>query len=191
MRRETELAARLVHVLRDSLREGKSVELDGLGEFVPDRDHGYRFVPETSPRVFLAHVEEDAVAALCLADALSRAGMKVWIDKRKLLPGQDWRRAIERAIERSDFFVACFSRTAIRKRGQFPVEVRLALRCADRMPLDDLFVVPVRFEECRVPQRIQTATQYVDLFPQWDAGVAKLIRSMQGELASRRLRDAA
>lgn len=191
MRREADLAARLVAAVREFLHEGKTVELDGLGVFVPDGDRVFRFIPETAPRVFIAHVEEDAAAALRLADALTAAGMKVWIDKRRLLPGQEWRRAIERAIERSDFFVACFSRVAIRKRGQFPVEMRTALRCAECLPLEDSFILPVRLENCRVPLRIQAATQYVDLFPDWDAGVAKLVRSIEGELAIRHLRDAA
>jgi hypothetical protein len=190
MRREAELAAQLVHVVKESLRDGKPVELDGLGLFLPDGKNGMRFIPETAPRVFIAYVDEDCDAALRLADSLTIAGMKVWIDKRRLLPGQDWRRAIERAIEWSDLFVACFSRAAVRKRGQFPLEVRLALRCAEKMPLDDWFVIPVRLDECSVPRRV-SITEYVDLFPEWEEGLAKLVRAIEGEIASRKLRDAA
>ena len=190
MPREPELAAKIVRLVRESLRDGKLVELDGLGVFLPDRDFGLRFVPETAARVFIAYVEEDCDRALKVADALASAGMKVWIDKRRLLPGQDWRRAIERAIEWSDFFVACFSCAAVRKRGQFPVELRHALRCAEKMPLDDWFIIPVRFDDCTVPRRVG-ATEYVDLFPDWHIGVSKLIAAMEGEIAGRQMRDAA
>jgi hypothetical protein len=117
--------------------------------------------------------------------------MKAWIDKHRLLPGQDWRRVIERAIDRADFFVACFSRRAGRKRGQFPYELRYALRCAERMPLDEMFLMPVRLEACLVPQRIQNTTQYVDLFPDWNMGVERLVESIRREHAQRRQRDAA
>ena len=190
MRREAELAATLVHLVKESLRDGRSVELDGLGVFLPDEGDGLRFVPETAPRVFIAYVDEDCDAAMKLAYALTTAGMKVWIDKRRLLPGQDWRRAIERAIDWSDLFVACFSRASVRKRGQFPFEVRVALRCAESMPLDDSFVIPVRLDECVVPRRV-SHKEYVDLFPDWDVALAKLVRSIEGEIASRQMRDAA
>jgi hypothetical protein len=112
--------------------------------------------------------------------------MKPWLDTRKLLPGQDWPRCIERAIDRADFFVPCFSHRAVRKRGQFPFELRYALRCADRMPLDDSFIVPVRLDECEVPRRIASQIQYVDLFPDRAAGVRKLVRSIRREYARRR-----
>lgn len=190
MRRAHDLAAKLVLLVKESLRDGKPVELDGLGLFMPDGENGMRFVPETAARVFIAYVDEDSAAALQLADGLTAAGLKVWIDKRRLLPGQDWRRAIERAIEWSDLFVACFSRNAVCKRGQFPVELRQALRCAERMPLDDWFVIPVRLDECTLPRRV-ASTEYVDLFPDWNAGVSKLLRAIETEIASRDLRDAA
>jgi hypothetical protein len=190
MRREPDLAAKLVSLLKESLRKGRAVELDGLGLFLPDPETGMKFIPETARRVFIAYVDEDRESALRLADAIGAAGLKVWVDKRRLLPGQDWRRAIERAIEWSDLVVACFSRAGIRKRGQFQAEVRLALRCAERMPLDDWFVIPVRFDDCQLPERVR-GTEYLDLFPDFSAGVAKLVRAIEGELAGRQMRDAA
>ena len=98
----------------------------------------------------------------------------MWMDVRKLLPGQNWPRAIESAIETSDYFVACFSSASVNKRGGFQAEVRYALDCARRMPLDDIFVAPVRLDECRVPRSIQRELQYVDLFPDWQRGVRRL-----------------
>ena len=186
----TELATTLVLAVKESLRDGHSVELDGLGTFHCRRG-ALEFVPECAPRVFIAYVEENVEHALRLADAFEAAGLRPWIDKRKLLPGQDWRRAIERAITRSDFFVPCFSRVAAVKRGQFPYEVRYALRCAERMPLDDLFVIPVRLEDCDVPQRIRATTQYVDLFPDRDRGIARVVASIREEFKARRRREAA
>ena len=184
-----DLAAALVEVVKDSLREGVAVEFDGLGTFFPRQPNGFDFIPENRPSVFVAYVDEDCRSAMRLADALTNAGMKTWIDKRRLLPGQDWRGAIDRAISRADFFVACFSGVAVRKRGQFPYELRLALRCAERMPLDDVYIMPVRLEPCIVPQPIRSTTQHVDLFPDWDAGVTRLVESIQREYAARRRGD--
>ena len=75
--------------------------------------------------------------------------------------------------------MACLSRKAIQKKGQFQAELRYALDCASRMPLDDIYLVPVRLEECPVPVRISREIQYVDLFPDWEAGVAAAVRRRQ------------
>ena len=65
---------------------------------------------ETEPQVFLAYVEEDFATVRELANGLQAAGFSPWLDKQKLLPGQNWPRSIQRAIGISDFFVPCFSR---------------------------------------------------------------------------------
>jgi hypothetical protein len=102
---------------------------------------------------------------------------------RKLLPGQNWPRAIESAIETSDFFVACFSENSVHKTGGFQSEVRYALDCARRVPLDEIFVVPLRLDGCRVPRSIQREFQYVDFFPDWSRGIRRLVTMMRRQVA--------
>src|SRR3954451_15016209 len=128
--------------------------MDGLGIIRPNSRGGFEFLAETRPKVFLAYVEEDLAAVRDLADALDAAGFNPWLDKRKLLPGQNWPRSIRQAIEVSDFFVPCFSRRSTYKRGTFQCELRYALDCAAEVPLDEIFIVPVRLEDCEVPKRI-------------------------------------
>jgi hypothetical protein len=121
-----------------------------------------------------------------LYDALRASGFEPWLDRKKLLPGQDWPRAIQRAIEVSDFFVACLSRRALQKRGSFQTELRYALDCARRQPLDRVYFIPLRLEDCPVPARISQETQYVDLFPDWEAGLRRVVSTMKSETADRR-----
>src|SRR5260370_23971513 len=134
------------------------------------KDEGYEFEPQTAPEVCVAYVAEDLAPARCLCEALGAEGFSPWLDKDKLLPGQNWPRAIERAIEISDAFVACFSTRSIVKRGQFQSELRYALDCARQLPLDQTFLIPVRLEECAVPRRLSNHVHYVDLFPDWHRG---------------------
>jgi TIR domain len=176
---ELDHAERLANVVIRGLAGGLAVEIDGLGTFHPDAHHGFRFEPRRQRHVFLAYVTEDAVEAGRLCDALEATGFSVWMDVRKLLPGQNWPRAIEHAIETSDFFVACFSAASVGKRGGFQTEVRYALDCARRMPLDEIFVAPVRLDECRLPRAIQRELQYVDLFPDWQRGLRKLVEMLR------------
>ena len=177
----------ILKVVRRSLEHGQAVEIDGLGTFRPKAGGGYQFVAQTEPQVFIAYVEEDLLLARRLRDRIAAAGCSPWMDKDKLIPGQNWPRAIRRAIEISDAFVACFSVRSGSKRGPFQSELRWALHCAQRMPLEETFVVPVRFEACAVPRLIQERVQYVDLFPDWDAGVKKVIRALKkGRQAGRK-----
>src|SRR5437660_950189 len=76
------------------LSEGKPVEIDGLGVFYPDPERGCRFEPSRAPKAFIAYAREDRDSAEVLYDALECAGLSVWMDVRKLLPGQNWPRAI-------------------------------------------------------------------------------------------------
>ena len=172
-------------VLR-GVAEGKTVEIDGLGTFYPDARRGFRFVPRALPQVFIAYGAEDEPLAARLYEDLNRDGFRPWMDVRKLLAGQNWPRAIEAAIESSDFFVACFSGKSVRKKGGFQSELRYALDCARQVPLDQIYIVPVRLDDCAVPRIIQHELQYIDLFPDWDAGRDRLLAMLRREVDQRR-----
>jgi hypothetical protein len=169
----------LACLIRRSLERSAAVEVDGLGIFARNAAGTISFHGPGRARIFIAYAAEDGAAADRLFAELERHGFAPWLDRRKLLPGQNWPRRIEDAIASSDFFVACFSGRSVKKRGGFQTEVRFALDCAGRIPLDDVFLIPVRLDECRVPMRIQRETQYVDLFPDWDAGFARILRIIE------------
>jgi hypothetical protein len=179
-------ARRVAAVIQTSLKEGRRVEIERLGEFRPVCGGGFRFVPESRPSVFLAYVSEDASRVERLCEILQTAGFDAWMDRRKLLPGQNWPRAIERAIENADFFVACLSRHAVNKRSCFQGEMRFALDCARRVPFDQVYFVPARLESCSVPLRIEQQLHCVDLFPDFDASAKRLISFIRSEMRRRR-----
>ena len=174
-------AGEMSRVIRRSLREGRRVEIERLGVFQPAPGGDVEFRPSSKPKVFLAYATEDGTTVGSLYTRLARGGCDPWMDRRKLLPGQNWPRAIEGAIETADFFVACLSTRAIRKRGTFQSEMRYALDCARAAPIDDIFFIPVRLDECRVPRQIQRETQYVDLFPEFEAGARRLLQMIRKE----------
>ena len=180
-RANTTVARRIARVLRQALERGATVEIDGLGKFVPGGRRGVRFVGQTKPRVFIAYVQEDLSLVRKLYQAFERHGLRPWLDKKMLLPGQNWPRAIETAIQTSDFFVACFSRRSISKRGSFHSELRFALHCAAKVPLDEIFFIPVRLDDCLLPRRISRQVQYLDLFPEWDAGVRRVVTVIRAQ----------
>lgn len=175
----------LLRLIRRCLLEGSCIEIDGLGSFDLDAGRRVVFRPNETIRVFLAYADEDRALVRKLYAALRHAGFEPWMDKEKLLPGQNWPRAIERAIEMSDFFIGCFSSRSVLKRGYFQSELRYALDAATRLPLDDTFLIPVRFGECELPRQIARTLHYIDLFPNWDRGVDKLFSTMWQQKALR------
>jgi TIR domain len=179
-------ANHVARIVRRALERGAAVEIDGLGTFLPGKNQGFRFIAQSNPRVFIAYVEEDLARAKKLYAAFEKHGFRPWLDKKKLLPGQNWPRAIEDAIKTSDFFVACFSERASTKRGSFQSELRYALTCASTVPLDEIFFIPIRFEDCVIPPRVSRKLQYVDLFPDWESGLEKVLSIIASQNGNRR-----
>lgn len=172
----------LARLIRETLNHSPELEIDGLGVFSRGSEGRISFRKSCGPRIFIAYAVEDVRFALDVYSALESRGYEPWIDRRKLLPGQNWIRRIEDAISSSDFFIACFSKNSARKRGGFQAEIRYALDCARRVPLDDVFIIPVRIDDCRVPRAITRETQYVDLFPDFHTGFNRILDIIDGQV---------
>ena len=56
---------------------------------------------------------------------------------------------------------------------------------SEQVPLDEIFMVPVRLDGCRVPRAIQREYQYLDLFPDWQRGLRRLLATMRKEVERR------
>ncbi|MFG6105340.1 SUMF1/EgtB/PvdO family nonheme iron enzyme [Leptothoe sp. EHU-05/26/07-4] len=122
-------------------------------------------------RIFLAHASEDKEAVTHLYQCLKARGFQPWLDKVDLLPGQNWRAEIPKAIEASDVFLACLSQQSIQKRGYIQREFRMALNAMADRPPGQIFLIPVRFDDCQIPELRQEEYglnlrnyQWVDLF---------------------------
>jgi hypothetical protein len=113
--------------------------------------------------VFISYAREDERPALEISQSLVRAGFSVWMDKQKLLPGQDWKIEIEKAIRGSSVFLACLSSSSVSKTGFVQAELRRALDVAEMMPEGQIFIIPLRLDDCQVPYKLQHL-QWVDYF---------------------------
>ena len=72
----------------------------------------------TNPvQIFIAHASEDKPQIRELYNKLKAAGYRPWLDEEDLIPGQNWREEIPKALKNSDLFLACLSYTSISKRG--------------------------------------------------------------------------
>ncbi len=73
------------------------------------------------------------------------------MDKKDLIPGQNWRSVIPKAIADSQLFIACLSQRSISKQGFVQREFKMALnQYADRPP-NSIYLIPLRLDECDIP----------------------------------------
>lgn len=112
--------------------------------------------------VFLCHASGDKPVVRDLYETLQRDGFDPWLDEENLLPGQDWNYEISRAVRNSDVVLVCLSEDSVSKTGYVQKEIKFALDVADEQPEGAIFIIPVKLEECDVPDRLST-WQWVNL----------------------------
>ncbi len=105
----------------------------------------------TRRRIFLAHAREDKLRVRQLFDDLKARGLDPWLDAVDLMPGQVWKTEIPKAIRRAEIFLACLSTRSVEKRGYVQREFRLALSAYAERPPGSIYLIPVRLDECDVP----------------------------------------
>ncbi len=108
-------------------------------------------VKKSEIQIFLAHAQEDKEEVLKLYERLKKAGYKPWLDKKDLIPGQNWRSVIPRVIKESQLFIACLSERSISKRGYVQNEFKIALNQLASFPSDSIYFIPLRLDECEIP----------------------------------------
>jgi TIR domain len=136
---------------------------------------------------FLSYVREDSAQVDRLHQALQDAGIPVWRDTSDLWPGEDWRKKIRKAItDNALAFIACFSsRSLAREKSYHNEELVLAIEQLRLRRPDDPWLIPVRFDDCHIPDldlgagRTLTSIQRADLFGDGrDVGTERLVAAI-------------
>jgi len=117
----------------------------------------------TKLRVFLCHSSNDKVAVRSLYTKLRKDGFEPWLDEEDIDPGQNWEIEIPRAVRKSHVVIVCLSKGSINQAGYVQKEIKFALDKADELPEDTIYIIPLRLEECEVPERLR-AWQWVNYF---------------------------
>ena len=126
--------------------------------------------------VFLVHAHRDKDAVHKLYARLIKDGIHAWLDVENLQPGQDWQNEIRNALLQCDAVVVCLSHAFDEQKGYRHEELKLALEKANFLPEDEVFIVPVRLEECNMPESLRRLHR-VDLFKA--GGYKRLIQALQ------------
>ena len=105
----------------------------------------------SSRRIFLAHANEDKPQIRELYTALKARGFDPWLDEKDLVPGRLWKEEIPKAIRGAGVFLACLSSRSVEKIGYVQNEFRQALSAYAERPPGSIFLIPVRLDDCQVP----------------------------------------
>jgi len=117
-------------------------------------------------RVFLCHSSQDKPIVRELYRRLNaESWIDPWLDEENLLPGDNWILEVNKAVESSDILVVCLSNNSVTKEGFVQKELKNILDVSDNKPEGSIFVVPVRLDDIKPPERFKSL-QYVDFFPE-------------------------
>lgn len=127
-------------------------------------------------KVFISYSKGDVVLATQIYKRLKEEGYDPWMDEEKLVGGQDWEVEITKAIEESNFFLACLSSHSVNKEGYFQKELKIGMEILDRQPEGRIYLIPVRLEDCEVPIKLRKR-HWVDFFK--NNGMERLLRAIE------------
>ena len=113
--------------------------------------------------IFLCHAHEDKPVVLDIYNKLKDAGLSPWLDTKDIFPGQNWDHEIQKALKKSSFILIFFSKISISKHGYIQKEFKLALDIMEEIPEGEIFIIPVRIDDCKVPLRFNNL-QYCNLY---------------------------
>lgn len=134
-----------------------------------------------SDNVFISYASEDREVAKRLYNDLTEEGIKPWMDKADLLPGQDREVHIKKAIRESKYFIALLSSDSLSKKGSAQKELKFALDILGEFPGEDIFIIPARLDDCKPIDERLKSMHPADLFPCYEYGLNQILRVLLPE----------
>ncbi|KPA12700.1 ABC transporter ATPase [Candidatus Magnetomorum sp. HK-1] len=126
-------------------------------------------------KIFISYAKEDQEIAERLFTDLMSAGVEPWMDIQNLIPGQNWKLMISKAIKESKYFLAILSSNSISKRGYVRKELKMAMEILDELPLSEIFIIPVLIDECKPADEKLSELHWVDLSISYDKGLGQIL----------------
>lgn len=128
-----------------------------------------------SLKAFLCYASLDKPKARELYRMLRSQDIQPWLDVDDYVSGQNMEVEVSKALLSSDVILICLSRNSVDSEGFLQKEIRYVLNLAMEMPERRIFLIPVRLEECELPDSLRSYTA-VDLFE--IDGFSRLMRAL-------------
>lgn len=127
-------------------------------------------------QIFLSYPSEKLADARQVFQFIRHLGIETWFDKESLIGGQDWDRERAAAQRRADLTLLVCAPEIVDRRGVIQREIKEMLEQIEELPLGDIYIVPLRAEDFRLPPDL-AKFQYIDLFKDdWQVRVARSLK---------------
>jgi hypothetical protein len=180
------LKERAVEIEKSFTMAGVRIDESGVvtpsaTELVPSQAVPYKIVSGVSGsgrrlRIFLSCASCDLTGARALRQRLVDDGFGPWVDLETFLHGPNWKMAVRQTVRYSDVVVVCISSKSVDEAGCLQSEIADVLDQVNDGPKEGLFVIPVRLDECRMPQRLR---RWLWLSLRDEKGYERLVRALQ------------
>ena len=131
---------------------------------------------------FFSYRREDWPLIEVFYNKCKSQGIRVWLDKDKIDPGNRWKMEVRKAIQEGVFFLAFFSRQSLEREVSYQnTELVIAIEELQRRPAERSWFIPIRLDECNVPERsigggeTLADLQWTDFFPESDDAEDRII----------------
>jgi hypothetical protein len=143
--------------------------------------------------LFLSYAREDHDAVSKVYGALREAGFDPWMDRppapwhtEGIPPGVPWEPYLKTKIENAELVLCFLSSVSVAKTGQVQKELKDAVALVALRPPDRPFLLPIRLDDCPVPNVVVgtiqlRALQWLDLFNYGMNGLLKVLTEMLGK----------
>jgi hypothetical protein len=118
--------------------------------------------------IFISYARLDVVVVQEIYKVLLRQKYIPWMDIHSIRGGDNWLRAIFKAIDECEIFLAVLSNNSVSRRGVIQRELKKALDKWDGMLPDDIYIIPLRIDDCPIPELLK-GFQVID----WNNGKGK------------------
>ena len=116
-------------------------------------------------RIFLCHASQDKPTVRKLYKWLaSEQWIEPWLDKENLLAGQNFDREIRKALRDMDAIIICLSKISVTKEGYVNKEIRRILDIAKEKPEGEIYVIPLRLDDCNTSFEQLKKLHWLDYF---------------------------
>jgi histidyl-tRNA synthetase len=114
--------------------------------------------------VFISYARDDEKQATNLYKELTKHGINAWLDTKNIKPGENWKVCISSAVKKSRWFIALLSDNSVNKVGYIQKELKLAFDVLDEYPEQEIYLIPVRLDNCKPTSERIYDLNWVDLF---------------------------
>jgi len=136
-------------------------------------------IVKRSRQVFLSYAKEDVEFARKLyAELQGKFFGKIWFDEESLIPGQNWKKEISKAIKTSDIFIALISRNSVNKRGIVQKELKEAIDVMKELPEGKIYLIPVRLDNVTPSYDFLHDIHWINLFKDWNRGIHQIWKAI-------------